>query len=92
MQNIYLVGSKATFRDIPSRSFSQLNGSTKSDVVGPVALDKLDDLPKMSKEDKVRYLGTRRVRPGDRLSDSESEGHYHHQHDCGSTTHTINHD
>ena len=78
MQQIYMVGSKGTFRDVPSRAFARNNGSTKSDVVGPVALDSYDDIPHVAKDDKLKYLGSRRVRPGDRLSDSESEGHHHH--------------
>ena len=74
MQNIYLVATSETLRDIPSRSFAQNIGSTKSDVVGPVVLDPIEDIPHVSKEDNIKYLGPRRVRPGDRLSDSESEG------------------
>ena len=41
MQNIYLVATSETLRDIPSRSFAQNIGSTKSDVVGPVVIDPL---------------------------------------------------
>ena len=38
-QQVYKCASSATLKDIPKVNFATYNGSTKSDVVGPVALD-----------------------------------------------------
>ena len=74
-QQVYICASSATLKDIPKANFATYNGSTKSDVVGPVALDPSSALPMLSHEDKTAYLGKRRVAAGGKepLSDNSDE-------------------
>ena len=78
-QQAYVCASSATLKDIPKVNFATYNGSTKSDVVGPVALDPSSALPTLSHEDKIAYLGNRRVavngkEPLTDNSDEDAEG------------------
>ena len=73
---VYIRASSATLKDIPKANFATFNGSTKSDVVGPVALDPSSALPTLSHKDNIAYLGKRRVAAGGKepLNDNSDEG------------------
>ena len=74
-QAIYIVGCHQTFSSLPFAAFKTIGGSNKSDVMGPVDLDKSEDLPTMSLAKKKAYLGKRFVLVGGKApSSSESEG------------------
>ena len=74
-QQAYICATSATLKDVPKANFATYGGSTKSDVVGPVALNPVSALPKLSHEDKIAYLGKRRVAAGGRepISDDSAE-------------------
>jgi hypothetical protein len=62
-------------KDIAKANFATYNGSTKSDVVGPVALDPSSALPMLSHEDNITYLSKRHMATGGKepLSDNSDE-------------------
>ena len=70
-QNIHLSMNHKTMMDIPAKPWDVHGGSTRSNVMGPVCLDPLDEIPMMSVADKIQYWGTRRVSPGGRADDDE---------------------
>jgi hypothetical protein len=53
--------------------YSSYPGSTNSDLLGPVVLDDLLALPKLSKVGKLEYLGTRRVLIGGKETDDDDD-------------------
>ena len=57
--------------DIPAKPWDVHGGSTRSNVMGSVCLDPLDEIPMMSVADKIQYWGTRRVSPGGRADDDD---------------------
>ena len=74
-QAIYIVGCHQTFSTLPYTAFKTIGGSNKSDVMGPVDLDKIEDLPTMALAKKKSYLGKRFVLVGGKApSSSESDG------------------
>lgn len=70
-QGIHVVTNRSTV--IPARSFKIHNGSTRSDVFGPVAMDKLTTLPTIAKVDKPVWWGKRLVRAGGKEEGSDVE-------------------
>ena len=69
-QSVYMVSCHQTFNGIPYVSFKTMAGSTKSDVMGPVDLDKTEDLPTMPLSKKKLYLGRRFVLVGGKPEES----------------------
>ena len=72
-QLVYICSRASTLKAIPRRQFATYVGSTKADVVGPVALDSLSSLPTMDREAKTEYLGKRRVATGGHRSDESND-------------------
>ena len=70
-QHAYICATSKTLKDTPRVSFATINGSTKSDVAGPVSLDPTSALPRLSHADRIAYLGKRRVAAGSALKDSD---------------------
>jgi hypothetical protein len=74
-QAVHVVGCHSTFATLPYAAFKTIQGSNKSDVMGPVDLDPIENLPTMPFAKKKVYLGKRLVLVGGRVeSSSGSEG------------------
>ena len=72
-QALHLVATSQTFAKVPHVEFSTVGGSTGSDVVGPIDLDPLVDLPTMKPSLKKEYYGKRYVLAGGRLEGSSDD-------------------
>eukprot|EP00973_Karenia_brevis_P077956 10829982-Karenia_brevis.AAC.1 len=70
-QQVYMVGNIATFNSIKHVKFSEMSGSTKSDVCG-TELEPLEDIPKIKASKVKDYYGKRWIMAGGK-PDSESD-------------------
>lgn len=73
-QSIYLAGNAASFANIRHTNFDcGITGSTRSDVFGPITLDNMADMPKMSVADKRDYYGKRFILAGGRIDADDDD-------------------
>ena len=74
-QHVYLSANVNTFKQLSNARFESCPGSVRSDVVGPMKVKPLSDIPHLSPEEKQMYYGPRRVEAGgpDKAADSTSE-------------------
>ena len=67
----------STFTQIPHKNYEDYEGSTRSDMFGPVELDPRSALPMLSMENKKALLGPRFIKAGcaapDDFSDDSDE-------------------
>ncbi len=68
-----MTANAITFSQIPNTPFEGISGSTGSDVMGPITLDNLADLPTMPVAAKKDYYGKRFALAGGKLDDSEDD-------------------
>ena len=59
-QHMHVVASAKTHRAIKHTTFNHHPGSTRGDILGPVELDPLEQLPKLPPAEKTLYLGKSR--------------------------------
>ncbi len=63
-QGIYLSANMQTFIRMQPCDYPTIGGSNQSDIYGPIELDPLVDLPKMTLEQKKQFYGKRFVLAG----------------------------
>ena len=68
-QGIHIIRNNSTCCE--PASYAHYTGSTNSDILGPVVLDPMEDLPKLDAAAKNQYLGSHKVLIGG--PDSQSE-------------------
>ena len=74
-QHIHVVATAKTMKSIKYSNFSYHVGSTRGDIIGPVELDGLDCIPRMTPAEKTEYLGKRRCAAGGKLEvDDDADG------------------
>ena len=73
-QTMYLVANVKTFQNMPQRAFKDYKGTNKGDVIGPIELDDVIDIPHMTVADKRAYYGHRYVLAGGKIpADDEDD-------------------
>ncbi len=72
-QPAYLCANRLTFNNIPQGEYPHHGGSVASDMFGPIDLDALSTLPKMSIADKKAYWGKRYVLAGGAVPSEEED-------------------
>lgn len=70
-QQVHMVGAVNTFSNVAHARFPVHGGSTKSDVFGPVQLPRPEDLPRLPAEERLMYLGKRRVLAGGKADEDD---------------------
>ena len=63
-QHIHIVANASTLAGIPYKQFPTIPGSNRSDVLGPLTLQPLEDMPKMSLDAKKVYYNKRMILAG----------------------------
>ena len=72
-QMIYFVANHKTFNNIKHTKFPTHEGSTRSNVMGPIKLDPAIDLPVIDASNIKNYFGKRFVLAGGRAPDADDD-------------------
>ena len=72
-QQVYMTQNACTYSGLRHKDFMTITGSTRSDVMGPIDLDPMVDLPTMPVTDRKEFYGKRIVLVGGRVESDSSD-------------------